>query len=98
MRTLDSCYNELSFAAEVVGELAPCLDFLKVDCEGYELQVLQGAERTLRLNNPCVIVEQKQHIMSRNYGTSGTPAVDFLLSLGAVVRKTISGDWILSWD
>lgn len=77
-------------------ELDAC-DFIKVDCEGMELPVLQGAEDTLKRCHPCVIVEQKQHIMQRNYGTSGRPAVDFLMSLGAKLRKEISGDFICSW-
>jgi FkbM family methyltransferase len=73
------------------------VDFIKVDCEGYELEVLKGAVETLERCKPCVIVEQKQHIMGRNYGTAGIPAVDFLVERGAVIRKHVSGDWILSW-
>src|SRR5205814_1242528 len=46
MRTLDSF--ELNF-----------VDFIKIDCEGYEPQVLQGAKATLERCRPCVIVEQK---------------------------------------
>lgn len=84
MRTLDS------FAFENV-------DFIKIDCEGAELAVLQGAVETLKRWKPCVIVEQKPHIMQANFGTKGRPAVDFLLSLGAQLRKEISGDYILSW-
>lgn len=74
------------------------VDFIKVDCEGYEYQALKGGEETLKRCKPCVIVEQKQHIMDRNYGTKGTPAVDYLKSLGAKQRKVISGDHILTWD
>jgi FkbM family methyltransferase len=74
------------------------VDFLKVDCEGYELAVLEGARTTLRRCRPCVIVEQKPHIMAANFGTSGHPAVDFLLKMGASVRKVMSGDYIISWD
>ncbi|MGP1675923.1 MAG: FkbM family methyltransferase [Burkholderiales bacterium] len=74
------------------------VDFVKIDCEGYELAVVQGAAETMKRCRPCVIVEQKQHIMAGNFGTSGTPAVDFLLSLGAKQRAVISGDHILSWD
>lgn len=85
MRTLDEFdFNEV--------------DFLKVDCEGYELEVLKGAKDTLVRCRPCVIVEQKPHKLGPNFGIQGTPAVDFLRELGAVVRQEISGDFILSWE
>lgn len=73
------------------------VDFIKIDCEGYELEVLKGAEMTLRENRPCVIVEQKPHKLGPNFGIKGTPAVDFLAAMGAQVREVISGDYILSW-
>lgn len=85
MRTLDS------FALQEV-------DFIKIDCEGYEHHVLEGARETLARCKPCVIVEQKPHKLGPNFGIKGTPAVDLLKSLGAVVRREISGDYILSWD
>jgi FkbM family methyltransferase len=74
------------------------VDFVKIDCEGYEEQVVQGGRETLLRWKPCVIVEQKQHIMSKNFGITGTPAVDLLKKLGAIVRKEIGGDYIMTWD
>lgn len=85
LRTLDS------FELENV-------DFLKIDCEGYEFDVCAGGIETIKRCKPCVIVEQKQHIMSANFGIKGTPAVDFLKALGAKERQVISGDHILSFD
>lgn len=73
------------------------VDFIKIDCEGGELAVLKGAEQTLRHCKPCVIVEQKPG-RAQKFGLGETAAVDYLQSLGAVLRKTISGDYILSWD
>jgi hypothetical protein len=74
------------------------VDFLKIDCEGYEHHVIEGARETILRCKPCIIVEQKQHIMRRNYGTQGVPAVDALVAMGATIRAVLSGDYILSFD
>ncbi len=74
------------------------VDFLKIDCEGAESAVLEGGVETLKRCRPCVIVEQKGHIMAANFGTKGRPAVDFLIGLGAIFRREMGGDFILSWD
>ena len=74
------------------------VDFIKIDCEGYELEVLKGAWRTIARSKPCVIVEQKPHKLLPNFGIKGAPAVDYLRDMGAVLRKEIGGDYILSWD
>jgi len=71
------------------------VDFLKVDCEGYELDVLMGAASTLLRCRPVVIVEQKQHIMTRNFGKRGTPAVDFLKVQGWATVREMAGDYIM---
>jgi FkbM family methyltransferase len=73
------------------------VDFIKVDCEGYELFILRGAEETLRRCRPCVIVEQKPG-HAQKFGLPETEAVDYLQSLGAKLRVRMSGDFILSWD
>jgi FkbM family methyltransferase len=74
------------------------VDFIKIDVEGLEFDVVRGGEETIRRCQPCMIIEQKQHIMGRNFGTKGTPAVDLVMSWGAKMRKELSGDFILSWD
>ncbi len=73
------------------------IDFVKLDCEGYELFALRGAEQTLIRCRPCVIVEQKPGHAQR-FGLGETDAVSYLTGLGAKVRKVLSGDFILSWD
>lgn len=83
----------------VFDELQPDIDdvdFVKVDCEGFELFVLKGAQAMLERCRPCVIVEQKPGRAQR-YGLRETEAVDFLVGLGATLRDEISGDFILSW-
>jgi FkbM family methyltransferase len=75
------------------------VDFLKIDCEGYELYVVRGAEQTLRRCKPCVIIEQKPEVgMVARYKIGVTDGVKFLESLGAKQRKVIQGDYIMSWD
>jgi len=34
------------------------IDFLKMDCEGYEYSVLQGGLETIKRNRPAIIIEQ----------------------------------------
>lgn len=73
------------------------VDFIKLDCEGYELFALRGGEETLKRCKPTVIVEQKPG-RAQKFGIGETDAVDYLQSLGAVLRAKKSGDYILSWD
>lgn len=73
------------------------VDLIKIDCEGYEVFVVRGAEATIKRDRPCVIVEQKPGHATK-YGLGETEAVDLLLSWGARRRATISGDYVLSWD
>ena len=74
------------------------IDFLKIDCEGYELFVLQGAAQTLLRCKPVIIVEQKPETgMEDRYGVGTTDAVKFLQSLGAKPVKAIQGDYIMRW-
>lgn len=72
------------------------VDLIKIDCEGYELNVLQGAVNTLKSNRPTVIVEQKRN-MSLKFGIEPMAAVHFLESLGARRRCDMAGDYVLSW-
>ena len=71
------------------------VDFIKIDCEGFELEVLKGAEEIISRDRPCIIVEQKPHKLEANYGTKGAPAVDHLKKMGYEVAKEMSGDYIM---
>jgi FkbM family methyltransferase len=74
----------------------PGCDFLKIDCEGYEQFVIQGAEQTIKRFKPCVIVEQKPG-HARRFGLRQRGAVHLLTWWGMTVRKEITGDYILSF-
>ena len=71
------------------------VDFIKVDCEGFEHRVLEGARSTLKRWKPVVIVEQKAHKLGPNFGITGTPAVDLLKELGYRVVHVWGGDYIM---
>ena len=73
------------------------VDLIKIDVEGYEYFVIKGGEKTILESKPAMIVEQKKGFGGR-YGVSDKSAVDHLESLGAVVRKELAGDYILSWQ
>lgn len=72
------------------------VDFIKIDVEGFELQVLEGAEATLRANQPVVILEEKLH-GARHFGQEPYAAIKILEGLGAVVLDRVVDDLILGW-
>ena len=71
------------------------VDFVKLDCEGYELFVLRGGENLIDVCKPAIIVEQKPG-KGRTFGLGDTEAVDWLLWKGYTLRGEIAGDYILS--
>lgn len=72
------------------------VDFIKLDCEGYEAFALQGAEKLIARCKPCIVVEQKPG-KAQKFGLKETEAVTWLQEHGAVLRKEMAGDYILSW-
>lgn len=73
------------------------VDFIKLDCEGFELFALRGGAETLLRCKPCVIVEQKPG-RAQKFGLDEKGAVPFLEKRGAKLREVVSGDFILSWN
>lgn len=84
IRTLDSYdFNDISY--------------IKMDCEGFEYRVIQGAEQTIKRCRPVVVVEQKPHdAYSSDYGQYA--AIDLLKSWGMVVLQQVKDDWIMGWQ
>lgn len=70
------------------------VDFIKIDCEGYEENVLRGAEATIARDRPVIIVEQKRDMASR-FGLEPLGAVKFLRTLGYVINAEIGGDFVM---
>ena len=72
------------------------VDYIKVDCEGFEYRVLQGAEQTVREYRPIVVIEQKPHqAYSEQYGQFA--AVEMLQSWGMRRLDQVKDDWIMGW-
>jgi len=57
-------------------------DLLKVDVEGYEWQVLCGAEKLIEAHSPVVIMETDKDFASPRYGVASDAAERFLLDRG----------------
>ena len=74
----------------------PVVDYIKIDCEGFEYRVLQGAEQTIRRCRPIVVIEQKPHdAYSKDYGQFA--AIGLLEDWGMVRLDQVKDDWIMGW-
>jgi len=75
----------------------PVVDYMKIDCEGFEYRVLQGAEQTIRRCRPVVVIEQKPHdAYSKEYGQFA--AIELLQSWGMTKLDQVKDDWIMGWQ
>jgi FkbM family methyltransferase len=73
------------------------ISYIKIDCEGYEYRILQGAEQTIRRCRPIVVIEQKPHdAYSKQYGQFA--AVGLLEDWGMVKLDQVRDDWIMGWN
>lgn len=72
----------------------PGVTLLKIDVEGYELEVLQGAADTLTRCRPVCIVEQRPKQVARAHH-GPVDAVKWLAKLGATVAWTDKRDYVL---
>lgn len=73
----------------------PKIDYIKIDCEGYENTILRGAKETILKYKPIIVVEHKKH---QDVGHTDTvQALDTLLSWGACVLTTVKNDHVLGW-
>ena len=72
------------------------IDYIKIDCEGFEYRVLQGAQLTIRRCRPVVVIEQKPHDMyAKNYGQFA--AIGLLEDWGMIKLDQVKDDWIMGW-
>lgn len=72
------------------------VDLVKIDVEGYELEVLKGAQSTLLRNKPILILEQRG-CDEVNFGRPRDEALPFLHDLGMTPLACIGADYIMGW-
>lgn len=64
--------------------------FIKIDVQGYELNVIKGAENTIRKHRPYLFVEFEDDLL-KEAGTSEKELQDKIESLGYVVKRFQEG-------
>jgi FkbM family methyltransferase len=70
--------------------------FIKIDVEGWEVEVLRGGEQMIRACHPIIVIEQKPDNAER-YGFKRFAARRLLKSWGAKQLWEKSGDYCLGW-
>lgn len=73
----------------------PDVDFIKLDCEGYELFALKGGAQTIARDLPVICVEQKPGRAQR-FGLPELGAVEWLIKqFGYKCVEKMSGDYVM---
>jgi FkbM family methyltransferase len=71
------------------------VDYIKIDCEGFESHIIAGGKETILQSRPIIVVEDKKH---QDVGHQHTDqALGMLLGWGARVLKTYNNDHIIGW-
>jgi FkbM family methyltransferase len=83
--------STMSTLDTVIGDAQP-VDFIKIDCEGYEYFVLKGGERLIRKHKPTILVEQK-HGKGSQFGIADDAGLKLLVKWGARQVFVMSGDF-----
>ncbi len=73
------------------------LDYLKIDCEGSELDVVLGAEATIRRCRPIILIESMLSIPPRRDGARPQASLEQLALWGAREHARLGNDVIVGW-
>ena len=71
--------------------------YIKIDCEGYELPIVRGAEETIKRCRPVMVVEQKLHEDTGKTVETQFDAAELIKSWGARELTRVRHDVILGW-
>jgi len=71
--------------------------YIKIDCEGYELPIVRGAEETIKRCRPVMVVEQKLHEDTGKTLETQFDAAELIKSWGARELARVRHDVILGW-
>lgn len=69
------------------------VDFIKIDTEGYELQVLKGAKQTLIDYKPMIVVEMKEKNLAE-FNVSPGDIDAYLRGLGYLLDNVVNSEYI----
>jgi len=72
------------------------VDFIKIDVEGYEPGVIEGARETIMRCRPVMVVEEKD--FGKEHGFKPMAAIEMLEAMGMTVLHNIGGDHIMVWQ
>lgn len=70
----------------------PRIDFMKVDVEGFEPNVVEGARETIKEHHPSLLLEIEDRHLSR-YDTTAATFTDSLRELGYTMYTWANGEW-----
>jgi FkbM family methyltransferase len=79
----------------IAGQSPPRLDFIKIDAEGHELSILEGALEALRRFRPAVLaeIEVRHHPGAANGANPIEQVVHLLAGLGYQCEFPFNGSW-----
>ena len=70
------------------------IDLIKIDVEGYELEVLQGAECTLRKHHPALVIEFSPSLYQPRSETMSLDILQLLITLGYRIWEIERGFYV----
>lgn len=71
------------------------VDFIKIDVEGMEPQVIAGAASTIQDCRPVILVEQKGH--HQRFENAENAALDALQAMGMTLLRQLGHDYLFGW-
>ncbi|UTU07896.1 hypothetical protein CcrC1_gp210c [Caulobacter phage C1] len=72
------------------------VDFIKIDVEGFEKFVVEGAEATIRREKPVIVVEQKKQVAAKRYQIGDQDALRLLEGWGYSIFQEFNGDFVMA--